>query len=117
MKLSFTIAPTLKLSSETTVRKVTNAYLEKYDALPTVVGGPYSQASTDRLFQQDVKLNFQSGKTAIVGGASMFDEHLTGFIGNWVDHTFAFTGAPATGVGPRHYSKPVLEYCDISGPS
>jgi len=40
MKLIFKIAPSLKLSSETTFRKVTNAYIEKYDALPTVVGGP-----------------------------------------------------------------------------
>ena len=109
MKLIFKVAPDFKLSSETTFRKVTNAYLEKYDALPTVVGGPYSQSSADRLFQQDVKLNFQSGKTSIVGGASILDEHLTGFIGNWVDHTFAFTGVPATGLVPNDYSQAFFE--------
>ena len=115
MKLIFKIAPTLKLSSETTFRKVTNAYIEKYDALPTVVAGPYSQSSTDRLFQQDVKLTFQSGKTSIVGGASIFDEHLTGFIGNWVDHTFAFTGVPALGLVPNDYSQAFFEEGNFTG--
>jgi iron complex outermembrane receptor protein len=108
-KLRFKIAPAVTLSSETTFRKVTNAYIEKYDGLPTVVGGPYSQASTDRLAQQDLKLMYQSGQTSVVGGVSMFDEHLTGFIGNWVDHTFAFTGVPAVGLRPNDYSQAFFE--------
>jgi iron complex outermembrane receptor protein len=107
--LKFTLSPNTTLTSETTFRKVANAYVEKYDALAIVVGGPYSQSSTDRLFQQDFKVLYQSGKTSLVAGASLFDEHLTGFIGNWVDHTFAFTGKPAVGLIPNDYSQAFFE--------
>jgi iron complex outermembrane receptor protein len=107
--LKYRVTPSVTLSSETSYRKVTNAYVEKYDALPTVVGGPYSQASDDHLVQQDFKLLYQAGQTSIVGGVSAFDEHLNGFIGNWVDHTFAFTGVPAPGLVRNDYSQAFFE--------
>jgi iron complex outermembrane receptor protein len=109
LNLKYHFTPSFTLTSDTTFRKVANAYIEKYDGLATVVAGPYSQSSTDRLVQQDFKLVYQEARTAAIGGLSIFDEHLTGFIGNWVDHTFAFTGKPATNLVPNDYSQAFFE--------
>jgi iron complex outermembrane receptor protein len=109
LDLTYHISPSLALISDSTFRKVANAYIEKYDGLPTVAAGPYSQSSTDRLAQQEFKLIYQEAKTAAIAGVSAFDEHLSGFIGNWVDHTFAFTGKPAPDLLPNDYSQAFFE--------
>ena len=109
LNLKYHFTPRITLTSDTTFRKVANAYIEKYDGLATVIGGPYSQSSKDRLAQQDFKLIYQEGKTVALGGLSVFDEHLTGFIGNWVDHTFAFTGKPAANLVRNDYSQAFFE--------
>jgi iron complex outermembrane receptor protein len=109
LNLAYHASPRVTLISDSTFRKVANAYIEKYDGLPTVTAGPYSQSSTDKLAQQEFKLIYQEGKAAAIAGVSAFDEHLTGFIGNWVDHTFAFTGVPAPNLGPNDYSQAFFE--------
>lgn len=115
-RLKYNFLDNLSVTSQTSWRRVKNAYVEKYDGLPQLVGGPYYQDSLDRLFQQDLRLNYSGpGDLSIVGGASFFHENLDALVGNWVDHTFAFTGVPAAGLAPNDYSQAFFEQGRFKG--
>lgn len=115
------LSPTLTLTSQTSWRRVGNEYVEDYDALAAVVGGPYYQQTTDRLFQQDLRLNFDGGnRVTVVGGASYFHENLNGAVQNWVDGNptftgFAFTGVPTPGLLPSDYTNAFEETGTLAG--
>lgn len=113
--------PQLSLTSQTSWRRVQNEYVEDYDALAAVVGGPYFQQSNDRLFQQDLRLNFDDGnRGTLVAGLSYFHEKLDAAVSNWVDGNptftgFAFTGVPTPGLLPGDYSNAFNEAGNLYG--
>ncbi len=111
----YAFTPGVSLTATTSYRSVENRYVEDYDALATVVGGPYSQQSRDDLFQQDVILNVSAGRLSAVAGASYFDEWLKGGVQNYVNETFAFTGAPDLGLVPDDYSLALFEAGHLRG--
>lgn len=115
LRLRFKVSDKLLITSTTSYREVWNQYVEDYDALPAVIGGPYFQTSRDRLFQQDLIVNFEAGRFSGVAGGSVFDEWLGGRIENFVNQTFSFTGVPDAGLLPNDYSRAVLETGRLSG--
>jgi len=109
-KLKYDFLKNLSVTSETSWRRVKNNYIEKYDGVPEIIGGPYYQDSLDSLFQQDLRINFSGpDNLSITAGASYFHETLHGLINNWTDHTFAFTGVPGAGLLPNDYSQAIFE--------
>ena len=115
-KLKYDLLKNLSVTSQTSWRRVKNNYIEDYDGVPEVIGGPYYQDSLDSLFQQDLRINFSGPNSlAITAGASYFHETLHGLINNWTDHTFAFTGVPAAGLLPNDYSQAIFEEGHFDG--
>ena len=78
LRARYSVAAGVSVTSTTSYRSVANRYVEDYDAISTIVGGPYSQQSRDDLFQQDVILNVDKGRFSLVAGGSYFDEWLKG---------------------------------------
>ena len=115
LRARYAFAPGVSLTSTTSYRSVANRYVEDYDATSTIVGGPYSQQSRDDLFQQDVILNVDKGRFSLVAGGSYFDEWLKGGVQNYVNETFAFTGAPDEGLAPNDYSLALYEAGQLRG--
>jgi len=120
-KLKYNFLNNLSLTSDTSWRRVKNNYVEKYDGLPQIVGGPYYQDSLDSLFQQDLRVNF-SGEDglSISGGASYFHETVHGFISNWSDHSYDGLGStplgvPTPGLLPNDYSQALFEQGNFDG--
>lgn len=107
---------TLSLYSNTSFRRVWNEYQEKFDALPQIVGGPYFQGQTDKLFQQELRLTYAapSGLT-IIGGASYANLDRTAFIGEWVDSVLGYTLTLNIPTVPRDFSRALLERADYLG--
>jgi iron complex outermembrane recepter protein len=115
-KLTYDLLKNLSVTSATSWRRVKNNYIEDYDGVPEVIGGPYYQDSLDSLFQQDLRINFSGPNSlSITAGASYFHETLHGLINNWTDHTFAFTGVPGTGLLPNDYSQAIFEEGHFDG--
>ena len=115
-KLKYDLLKNLSVTSQTSWRRVKNNYIEDYDGVPEIIGGPYYQDSLDSLFQQDLRINFSGPNSlAITAGASYFHETLHGLINNWTDHTFAFTGVPAAGLLPNDYSQAIFEEGHFDG--
>lgn len=116
-----TFSPSLSLTSQTSWRRVKNQYAEDYDAEAAVIGGPYTQQSDDRLFQQDLRLNYEAeDHLSFVAGASYFHENLNAAVQNWVDGNpsftgFAFTGVPTPGLLPGDYSDAFQETGTLNG--
>jgi iron complex outermembrane receptor protein len=116
LKLKYDFLKNLSVTSETSWRRVKNNYVEKYDGVPEIIGGPYYQDSLDSLFQQDLRVNFNGpNNLSLTAGASYFHETLHGLINNWTDHTFAFTGVPGSGLLPNDYSQAIFEEGHFDG--
>jgi iron complex outermembrane receptor protein len=115
-KLTYVLLKNLSVTSATSWRRVKNNYIEDYDGVPEIIGGPYYQDSLDSLFQQDLRINFSGPNSlSITAGASYFHETLHGLINNWTDHTFAFTGVPGAGLLPNDYSQAIFEEGHFDG--
>jgi iron complex outermembrane receptor protein len=115
-KLKYDFLNNLSVTSETSWRRVKNNYIEKYDGVPEIIGGPYYQDSLDSLFQQDLRISISGPHNlSITAGASYFHETLHGLINNWTDHTFAFTGVPGAGLLPNNYSQAIFEEGHFDG--
>jgi iron complex outermembrane receptor protein len=97
LRIAAPITTGLRATATTSYRDVSNRYVEDYDAEAAVVGGPYYQKSRDKLFEQDLILNYTSGRLTVVGGGTFFTEGQHDWVGNYVNETFAFTGAPDPG--------------------
>ena len=115
LRISYAFSAAVSVTSTTSYRSVENEYVEDYDAVPTIVGGPYFQTSRDDLFQQDLILNVEAGRLSAIAGASYFDETLKGSITNYVNQTFAFTGAPDTDLVPNDRSLALFEAGRLRG--
>lgn len=109
------LSDALAVTATTAYRDVKNRYIEDYDGQAAVIGGPYSQQSRDKLFQQDLILNAEVGRFSGVAGGSYFTEKLRAGVQNFVDQTFAFTGTPAPGLAPRDYSQALFEAGRLRG--
>jgi iron complex outermembrane recepter protein len=115
LRFRFPISDALSVTATTSYRDVENQYVEDYDGIAAVVGGPYSQTSDDRLFQQDLILNYESGAVSIVAGGSYFSEKLDATVANYANQTFAFTGSPDPGLRPSDYSLAMFESGNLRG--
>ena len=115
LRISVPVGDSLTLTSTTSYRDVANRYVEDYDAVAAVVGGPYFQSSDAELFQQDLVVNYDSGALSVVAGGSYFSEKLDAFVSNFVNETFAFTGVPAAGLLPSDYSQALREPGRLNG--
>lgn len=115
LRIAYPFSDTVNLVSTTSYRAVKNRYVEDYDALPAIVGGPYFQRSNDRLFQQDLIFSASAGRFTGVAGASFFTEKLDAYVSNYVNETFAFTGTPDPGLVPGDYSLALFEAGELTG--
>jgi iron complex outermembrane recepter protein len=115
LRAKMPINEVLTATSTTSWRDVKNTYVEDYDGLATVIGGPYNQQSRDKLFQQDITFNLALNRFSGTFGASYFNETLKGAIKNFVNETFAFTGEPDTGLVDGDTSLALLEAGLFSG--
>lgn len=115
------VTPRTIVTSNTSWRHVDNQYVEDYDGVSAVVAGPYYQQSNDRLFQQDVRLNWEGdNRWALIAGGSYFHEKLDAGVNNWIDGNptftgFAFTGVPTPGLLPGDYSNAFNEAGALHG--
>jgi iron complex outermembrane recepter protein len=121
LNLKFALSKALTLQATTSQRHVKNRYVEDYDGLAAVIGGPYSQTSDDKLTQQDFRLTWTGpDKLAVIAGASFFTEKLRAFVANNVDGNptftgFAFTGVPTPGLLPNDFSNAFYEEGSFDG--
>jgi iron complex outermembrane recepter protein len=119
--LKFALSKSLSIESTTSQRHVKNRYVEDYDGLAAVIGGPYAQTSDDKLTQQDFRLTWTGAdKLTVIAGASFFTEKLSAFVANNVDGNpsftgFAFTGVPTPGLLPNDYSNAFYEEGSFDG--
>lgn len=97
LRIAAPVTTGLTATSTTSYRDVSNRYVEDYDAEAALIGGPYYQKSRDKLFEQDLILNYSSGRLSVIGGGTFFTEGQHAWVGNYVNETFAFTGAPDPG--------------------
>lgn len=99
-----------ELRSLTNYRTVEADYAEDYDGLAVIAGGPYYQGQDVDLFNQELRLQFESERgLSFIVGASYFDESMDAFVAEWVDTGLAFTGSPAPGLLPGDYSNAFIE--------
>ena len=115
LRIAIPLTEGVALTSTSSYREVKNRYVEDYDALPTIVGGPYFQRSRDRLLQQDLILTVAADPVRASFGASAFSEKLDASVSNYVNETFAFTGVPDAGLKPGDYSLALFEAGDLRG--
>ena len=121
LNLKLAVGKSLSLESTTSQRHVKNRYVEDYDGLAAVIGGPYAQTSDDKLTQQDFRLTWTGpDKLTVIAGASFFTEKLSAFVANNVDGNptftgFAFTGVPTPGLLPNDYSNAFYEEGSFDG--
>lgn len=114
-KLSYDLSDKLSATLTSSARQVHNYFSLDYDARPQIVGGPYTQDTTDRQFGQDLIFVYGGDRVNASFGGSWFDEKLTGYISNWVNSTLAFTGAVPTGLAANNYSAAFFERGSYDG--
>ena len=115
LKIAYAFNEAASITLTSSRRQVKNSSALDYDGTPTVVGGPWYQQTNDWSFQQDAIFLYSDSLFDASLGASYFNEDLTGFVSNWVDHTEAFTGSPAPNLLPNDFSQAFLEEGSMTG--